>query len=48
MCTSSDTGLEWPGEGQYSSQIQINTGGQTGPLLIAPHLPFKINLSFNN
>ena len=27
MYTSSDTRLEWPGEGHYSSPTQINAGG---------------------
>ena len=41
---------DWSGpwRGHYSTWTQINVEGQTGPLLITLHLPFKINLSFIN
>ena len=49
MYTSSDTRLEWPGEGPlFRSDSNKHWGVKTGPLLITPHLPFKINLSFIN
>ena len=30
MYTSSDTRLEWPGEGPFLRRTQINVGGQSG------------------
>ena len=50
MYTSSDTRLEWPGEGPLfeKDSNKRRGGGKTGLLLITPYLPFKINLSFNN
>ena len=49
MYTSSDARFKWPGEGpllEYNSNKRWWV--KTGPLLITPHLPFKIKLSFNN
>ena len=49
MYSSSDTRLEWPGERPLFEQVSNKRrGGKTGPLLITPHSPFKINVSFNN
>ena len=45
MCTPSDTELEWPREGHYSSRTQINAGAKTGPLFESlPRTLLKLGL----
>ena len=49
MYTLSDTRLEWPGEAPlFKSDSNERREPKTEPLLITPHLPFKINLRFFN
>ena len=44
-----DTRLEWLGEEPlFKSDSSKRWRAKMGPLLIAQHLPFKINLSLNN
>ena len=44
-----DRRLEWLGEGPlFKSDSNKRWRAKMGPLLIAPHLPFKISLSLNN
>ena len=49
MNIPSDTRLRWPGEGPlFKSDSNKRWRAKMGPLLITPHLPFKISLSLNN
>ena len=49
MYITSDTRLEWFGEGPlFKSDSNKYWRVKMGPLLITPHLPFKISSSLNN
>ena len=49
MYIPSDTRLNWLGEGPlFKSDLNKSWRAKMRPLLIIPHLPFKINLSLNN